>query len=225
LLERMFFNKEVIRVSGPILLTGLGKTVGLFLWSAFFSIIIGLFFAVIIYMNNKVFNFFIILYVDFFRSIPHLVLIVVIYYALPFLGINFEPYAAGVIGLTLATSSFITEYFRAGIESVSKGQIEAAHSLGFGFFKSMRIVILPQALKVVIPPLTGQLVGLFKNTALVSVVGMQELLKRSVEVMEWKTNPTPLIVVTIMYLIILLPFAQLSIYLEKRMKKWTKRTT
>jgi polar amino acid transport system permease protein len=132
-------------------------------------------------------------------------------------------YMAGIVSLSLSSSAFITEYFRSGIESVHRGQVEASRSLGFNLLQTMRLVVLPQAFRVVIPPLTGQMVGLIKATAIVSVVGLQELLKRAQEIMEWKTNPTPLVAVTIIYLIILLPLAHLSGILEKRMKKWVKK--
>jgi polar amino acid transport system permease protein len=151
------------------------------------------------------------------------VLAIFIYYALPFLGVQFEPFAAGVWSLFLSSSAFVTEYFRAGIESVNRGHVEAARSLGFSALKTMRLIILPQAIKIVIPPLTGQMVGLLKATAFISVVGMPELLKRAMEVMEWKANPTPLVTVTIIYLIVLFPLIYFSDFIEKRLGKWAKR--
>jgi polar amino acid transport system permease protein len=225
LLNRMFFNRELIGEAWPILLTGLGKTISLFLVSALLSIGIGLVMAIIRSFDNVILNAFIVVYIDFFRSIPLLVLVIVIYYALPFLGIELEAYAAGVATLSLSASAFVTEYFRSGIESVHQGQVEAARSLGFNVMQTMRLVILPQAIRVVIPPLTGQMVGLIKATAIVSVVGLQELLKRALEIMEWKTNPTPLVSVTVIYLLILLPLARFSSLLETRMKRWVKKTS
>ena len=131
------------------------------------------------------------------------------------------PFAAGVCGLFLSALAFMIEYFRAGIESVSRGHVEAARSLGLGVIQTMRFVILPLAIRVVLPPLTGHLVGLLKATAFVSVVGMPELLKRAMEIVEWKANPTPLVTITIMYLILLLPLMYGSTLLERRLARWT----
>ena len=223
LLGRMFFNRTLMSDAWGVLLTGLDKTLALFVISAAISIVVGLILAVTRSFNNIVLNTFIVAYIDFFRSIPLLALVIVVYYALPFLGIQMGAYMAGIVSLSLSSSAFVTEYFRSGIESVHRGQVEASRSLGFNLLQTMRLVILPQAFRVVIPPLTGQMVGLIKATAIVSVVGLQELLKRAQEIMEWKTNPTPLFAVTIIYLIILLPLAHLSGILEKRMKKWVKK--
>ena len=177
--------------------------------------------AIIRTLNNPIFNCAIDAFVDVFRSLPILVLVIFIYYALPFLEIHSTPFAAGVCGLFLSALAFMIEYFRAGIESVSRGHVEAARSLGLGVIQTMRFVILPLAIRVVLPPLTGHLVGLLKATAFVSVVGMPELLKRAMEIVEWKANPTPLVTITIMYLILLLPLMYGSTLLERRLARWT----
>ena len=221
MLGMMFFNRELIVETWPILLGGLENTLLIFICSAVLSVTIAPIIAIIRTLNNPIFNCAIDAFVDVFRSLPILVLVIFIYYALPFLEIHSTPWAAGVCGLFLSALAFMIEYFRAGIESVSRGHVEAARSLGLGVIQTMRFVILPLAIRVVLPPLTGHLVGLLKATAFVSVVGMPELLKRAMEIVEWKANPTPLVTITIMYLILLLPLMYGSTLLERRLARWT----
>ena len=189
MLGMMFFNRELIVETWPILLGGLENTLLIFICSAVLSVTIAPIIAIIRTLNNPIFNCAIDAFVDVFRSLPILVLVIFIYYALPFLEINSTPFAAGVCGLFLSALAFMIEYFRAGIESVSRGHVEAARSLGLGVIQTMRFVILPLAIRVVLPPLTGHLVGLLKATAFVSVVGMPELLKGPWK--SWNGRPTP----------------------------------
>ena len=207
MLGMMFFNRELIVETWPILLGGLENTLLIFICSAVLSVTIAPIIAIIRTLNNPIFNCAIDAFVDVFRSLPILVLVIFIYYALPFLEIHSTPFAAGVCGLFLSALAFMIEYFRAGIESVSRGHVEAARSLGLGVIQTMRFVILPLAIRVVLPPLT--------------VVGMPELLKRAMEIVEWKANPTPLVTITIMYLILLLPLMYGSTLLERRLARWT----
>ena len=219
-----FFNLQIMKGAWSMILSGLGNTLTLAAYSAVASILIGLVLAVIRSFRNRILNTFIIAYIDFFRSIPLIVLMVVIYYALPFLGIALGPYASGVVSLSLVYSCMEAEAFRSGIESIHRGQVEAARALGLTAFKTMRLIVLPQAIRVVIPPVTGDMVGLLKGTAVASVIALPELLKRGQEVMVWKSSPTPLIAVTLIYLIILLPFIRMTMFLERRMKRWVKST-
>lgn len=223
LLGIMFFNKQLLFEVWPLLLDGLWNSTRIFLVSALLSVTVAPVVAVIRTLDNPIFNCIIDWYVDVFRALPILVLVIFIYYALPFLEIHSSPFAAGTWGLFLSALAFMIEYFRAGIESVSRGHVEAARSLGLGVVQTMRFVVLPLATRVVLPPLTGHLVGLFKATAFVSVVGMPELLKRAMEIVEWKANPTPLVTITIIYLVILLPLMYGSTILERRLGRWTAK--
>lgn len=166
MLGMMFFNRELIVETWPILLGGLENTLLIFICSAVLSVTIAPIIAIIRTLNNPIFNCAIDAFVDVFRSLPILVLVIFIYYALPFLEIHSTPFAAGVCGLFLSALAFMIEYFRAGIESVSRGHVEAARSLGLGVIQTMRFVILPLAIRVVLPPLTGHLVGLLKGHGL-----------------------------------------------------------
>ena len=128
-----------------------------------------------------------------------IVMLLVVYSALPYTGILLSPFASGVLTLSLIEGAYMSEIFRSGIEAISAGQTEAAKSLGLGPIKTMSFIILPQAIKIVVPPYTGSLVGLMKGTALTSVVTIVELLKAARQIQAWYANPTPLLIATMIY--------------------------
>jgi polar amino acid transport system permease protein len=220
----VFFNMDVMSGKGwPSMFKAFGLTLELGFFSGVFAILSGLILAVVRSFNNKILNYFILSYINIFRALPTIVLAALVYYALPYLGVKFSGIVAGVITLGLNHGAFSSEIFRAGIESVHHGQIEAAHALGFDSLKTMKLVILPQAFRVVIPPLTGQMVALLKETAICSTIGILELMRQALIIQAWKANPTPLIVATIIYLLVLIPLTRLSRYLEMRMKYGERR--
>jgi polar amino acid transport system permease protein len=147
-----------------------------------------------------------------------IVVMVVLFFALPYTGISFGSILSTIVALSIGYGAYAAESFRAGIESVHSGQIEAARSLGLSRWQTIRMVVLPQAIPVVIPPLTGNLVAMLKETAVASVVAAPELLKRARELYTSKTNPTPLIAAAIIYLIVLVPLVRIVNMLEKRVK-------
>ena len=149
----LFFNLEMIQKAWPTLVEGFWTTLLLAVCAAIMSTIIGLLLAVFRSFNNPVLNFFIIVYVDFFRAMPIIVLMMLIYYALPFMGISLSAILSGILALGLNSSAYVSEIFRAGFLSIKKGQIEASSALGLNPIQTMRFVILPQAFRVVIPPL------------------------------------------------------------------------
>ncbi|MDY6894132.1 MAG: amino acid ABC transporter permease [Thermotogota bacterium] len=215
----VFFNFGIMNKKSWIALgTGFLRTVELGVLSLIVAFSLGLFLAVLRTINNKVITFFVILYINIFRAIPVIVLASVVYYALPYLGISFTVLIAGIVTLGLNHSAFSSEIFRAGIESIHHGQIEAAKALGFNQWKILKIVILPQAIRVVIPPLTGQGVALLKETAICSTIGILELMRQALIVQAWTANPTPLILATIIYILFLVPLTRLSRNLEKRLR-------
>jgi len=214
----LFFNLQVIQKALPTLIEGFWTTLLLAVCAAIMSTIIGLLIAVFRSFNNAVLNVFIIGYVDFFRAMPIIVLMMLIYYALPFMGIRLSAIMSGILALGLNSSAYVSEIFRAGFLSIKKGQIEAAHALGLNGLQTMRLVILPQAFRVVIPPLVGNYVASAKDTALASSISIIELLKAGLSQKSLLANPSPLIFVTVLYLIMFVPLTQFSGYLEKRMK-------
>jgi polar amino acid transport system permease protein len=162
------------------------------------------------------------IYIDVFRSIPLLVLLVLVYYALPFVGIRLSSFTSAATALTLVSCAYTAEIFRAGIEAIPKGQFEAAEAIGLGFFSSMRDVILPQAFRIVVPPLTSNCINVLKDTALASVVAMPDLLKQATQAQALSANPTPLIGAALLYLLLLLPLVRLVGYFEARHRAATR---
>ncbi|EXF93750.1 ABC transporter permease [Pseudomonas fluorescens HK44] len=218
-LIQTFFNCEVLVKSALALLKGLELTILLGLTSLLLATLFGLIIVLLRMYAPKAIRFIAICYIDLFRAIPLLVLLVLIYYALPFVGINLTPFWAATSALTLVASAYTAECFRAGIESVQKGQFEAAHALGFKWSQMMCDVVLPQALRLVIPPATGIGVSLIKDTALASVVAMPDLLKQATQAQAFYANPSPLIGAAVLYLLLLLPLVRIVSIIEERQKE------
>ena len=158
-------------------------------------------------------------YVELVRAVPVLVLILWVYYGLPIvMGISVSVFWAGVIALALSDSAFEAEIFRAGIQSIDRGQIEAADSIGLGYLDRMRYVVLPQAIRRVLPPLGNQLVYMLKMSSLVSIIGMQELTRRANELVTAEYRPLEIYTVLVLeYLLLILIVSQGVRWMERRM--------
>jgi polar amino acid transport system permease protein len=204
-----FFNVDVLVRYYPLLLQGLGRTVLLGLLSIVLGLLGGLFLALARLYAAKPFRLLAVAYIDVFRALPVLVWLVIVYYALPFLGIRFSPFSAAVFALSTVSAAYAAEIFRAGIEAIPRGQFEAADALGLHAFRRMRHVILPQAVRIVVPPLTNNSINVMKDTALASVVALPDLLKQATQAQALAANPTPLIGAAVLYLLILLPMVRL----------------
>lgn len=164
----------------PFLLSGIELTILVSLVAMAGGMAIGLLVALVRIANVPVVNPLAVLYVDFFRSTPVLAQLVWVYYALPILtGISISAFAAGSLGLSLYAGSFFSEIFRAGILSVERGQTEAALALGMNRTQAMRRVILPQAMVRMLPPIGSSLITLVKDSALVSIISVPELMRQS----------------------------------------------
>jgi polar amino acid transport system permease protein len=146
-----------------------------------------------------------------------------VYCALPYTGIRLSATVSGILALSLNSAAYVSEIFRAGILSINKGQIEAAHALGLNTVQTMRLVILPQAVKVVIPPLASNYVACAKDTAICSSISILELLKQAMTFQAVVANPTPLIAATAIYIAFLVPLTRIAGILEKRMKTNIRR--
>jgi His/Glu/Gln/Arg/opine family amino acid ABC transporter permease subunit len=218
-LTEFFFNFPKLKGNWWILRNGLGVTLMLAVISAAGSILVGLAAAILRTYNSPTLNLFLKAYIDILRSIPMIVIMVLLFFALPFTGISMGSIMSTVVALSLGYGAYTAESFRAGIESVHSGQTEAARSLGLSRWQTLRRVILPQAIPVVIPPLTGNLVSMLKDTAVASLVAAPELLKRARELYTAKTNPTPLVAAALIYLAVLIPLVRVVNMLENRRKK------
>lgn len=211
-----FFNSEVMLRALPMLMRGLINTAYL----TVASVLIGSFAGVLICIARlyapKPVRYLAVGFIDIFRALPVLVVLIVIYYALPFVGVRFDSFTSAVIALSLVLAAFTAEVFRAGIMSIPAGQFEAARALGIPFPITLYKVIIPQALKIATPPQTSNCIAIAKDTSLASVVAMPDLLKQATDAQALMANPSPLIAAAIIYLIILWPAVRVVAWLETR---------
>lgn len=213
-----FFNFDILVRSFPILMRGLSNTLLLGISSIFWGTAAGLMICLCRLYAPRPVRWMAIGYIDILRSLPILVVLILIYYALPFVGISLSSFMSATIALSMVFSAYTAELCRSGIETVPKGQFEAAAAVGLPFWTAMRLVILPQAVKVIIPPMTGNCVSVFKDTALASVVAMPDLLKQASDTQAMMANPTPLIGAALIYLAFLWPLVRVVSYFEMRAK-------
>lgn len=202
------------------LLSGFYYTVLLSLTAISISIVTGLLVALPGLSNSPVLRRMSRIYVEVVRAVPILVLILWVYYGLPQLaGIAISVFWAGVIALALSDSAFEAEIFRAGIQSINKGQYEAAHSISLSYPDTMRFVILPQAIRRILPALGNQLVYMLKMSSLVSVIGMQELTRKANELVVSEYRPLEIYTILVLeYLVLILVVSALVRRLERRLK-------
>lgn len=158
-------------------------------------------------------------YIDFFRGLPLLLLFIFIYYGLATAGLKLDALPAGVLGIALCYGAYSAEIFRAGIQAIPKGQTEAARSLGMTHTQTMRYVILPQAVKLVVPPLTNELIAMIKDTSLMSVIAVPELLFRAKEKMGVVANATPLTAAALIYIVFTIPLIRVAAQMESKRRK------
>ncbi|SFU21748.1 amino acid ABC transporter permease [Mesorhizobium sp. YR577] len=218
-----FFNADVFFAAFPALLRGLINTLALGLLAICLGIPAGMLISLLRLYAPWPIRWLAIGFIDIFRAVPVLVVLILIYFALPFVGIRLSGWVSATLAFTLVMSAYSAEIFRSGIESIPKGQFEAAHALGLSFFITLRKVVLPQAMKLVIPPTTSNCVSMFKDTSLASAVALPELLKEANDAQAFYANPTPLIGAALIYLAFLWPMVRLVNYVERRSKLPTSR--
>ena len=211
-----FLNAEIMRRSLPMLMQGLWITLQLGAASIVAALALGLALAMTRLYAAVPLRLLTRVYIDVFRSIPLLVLLIIVYYALPFVGLRLSPFVSAMTALTLVSGAYTAEIFRAGIEAIPKGQFEASAALGLSGPQTMKEVILPQAVKIVIPPLTNNSINVVKDTALASVVAMPDLLKQATQAQALAANPTPLIVAAVIYVAFLWPLVAAVSRMERR---------
>ena len=203
------------------LLSGLTTTIYISIISIIISMVLGLIVAIPSLAKNKFLTYINIGYVEIVRAVPLLVLILWIYYGLPIMtGISFSPFVSGIIALAISESAFQAEIFRAGINSIKKAQWEAGSSLGLNFFKRLRLVILPQAIKNILPAIGNQFVYVLKMSSLVSIIGIGDLTRKANELVVTTYRPLEIYTFLILeYLILILIVSFFVRKLEKNLKK------
>ena len=220
--KRSFFNPEVFRESFPEIARRFLINVQAFLLAEVFILVFALFLAVLRSLPGPVFfpiRALAVGYTDLFRGIPTILVIYILGFGAPALqlqGVPDSPFFWGVVALVLVYSAYVTEVYRAGIESVHPSQVASARSLGLTRWKALRFVVLPQAVRRVIPPLLNDFIGLQKDSALLALVGVLEAFRRSQVDTAGSFNFTPYVATALLFVVITIPLARLTDWLVAR---------
>jgi polar amino acid transport system permease protein len=212
-----FANLESLARIYPLLLQGAQVTLLLSLVTIPLAVLGGLLLAVLYSFHLRLLNPVLVVYVDALRAFPVLVLLVLIFYGLPFVGISLPAFPAAVLAIALNNSGYYGEIFRAGIETVPRGQREAARSTGLSAWQTAFSVVLPQAVRNVLAPLAGNTLELIKTTSIATAVALPELLRSARVAQESTYNPTPLTAAAVMYFVLLWPLTRVVARLERKM--------
>jgi len=210
-----FLNLDIMFKVWPLLLRGLGTTLYLCLLVIPLGLAGGLMVALLSLSRSRAIDWLAMVLVDVFRAAPPLVLLILIYSGLPFAGIRLSPTAAVCIAFFCNTSSYYGEIYRAGIDSVGRGQWEAARSTGLGTLDTLSFVVLPQAVRNVLPDLVSNTIEVVKLTSIASVVSFPELLYSADMARSLTFNSSPVVLAAIIYLVLLWPLVRLVSRLER----------
>ncbi|SEN14392.1 cystine transport system permease protein [Duganella sp. CF517] len=212
--------RALLTEAAPVMLRGAGYTVVFALASMLGGLLIGFPVAVMRILPYRVLRWPAAVYVSLMRGTPLLVQMFVIYYGLPSVGIEFTPVTAGILALSLNSGAFLSESLRGAIGAVSTGQWAASYSLGLGYWSTLRHVVLPQALRIAVPAMSNTLISLIKDTSLVSVITMTELMLSTKEVIATTFRPLPLyLAAALIYWALSLLFEALQRRAEQRLNR------
>src|SRR5436305_381299 len=211
-----FFKPNLIAQYLPSILKGVVVTIEIALAVVVCGLLLGILLAVVRSFQVKALNALIVIFVDMYRALPPLVIVLIVYFGLPNIGINIPSFAVLWLVLTLVLAAFAEEIFWAGILSVPKGQWEVARSTGFGFVGTLVYIVLPQAVRLTVPPITNRTVAITKNTALGMVIGVPETRNKATSAESVSGNATPLMMGRIAYVLLFIPVVALGRFLETR---------
>jgi His/Glu/Gln/Arg/opine family amino acid ABC transporter permease subunit len=211
-----YFNLAILARYYPVILDGFWVTCLVAALVIVVGLSVGLLLAVIRAFGQRTINVAIVGWIDLFRTLPQLVVIVILYFALPYAGLTLSPFAATVLALGAVLSAFAAEIFTAAIQSIPRGQSDSARALGLGFLATLLLVILPQAVRIAIPLLTNRTIAIIKGTALGSAVSLPEILGSAQSAMAIAANPSPLTLAAALYLLLFLPLVVASRFIERR---------
>lgn len=209
---------ELIQRALPILLMGAGVTIEITAFSVAIGFFIGLFVGIARISQFKILRIMAAVYADCIRGTPLLVQIFLIYFALPMaIGQRVEPFIAAVVACGINSGAYVSEIFRAGIQAIDVGQMEAGRSLGLTWWQTMRFIILPQAFKNILPPLGNEFIAMLKDSSLVSVIGFEELTRRGQLIIAQTYGSFEIwVTVAVLYLIMTMAISRIVAFLEKR---------
>jgi polar amino acid transport system permease protein len=211
-----FFKPELIVRYLPDILGGMMVTAEIAVLVVVAGVAFGLALALIRSLRVRLVNLLIILFADVARALPPLVLVLIVYFGLPNIGVVLPSYVVLWLVLSLLLAAFAEEIFWAGILSVRKGQWDAARSTGLTYVQALVHVILPQAVRLTVPPLTNRTIAITKNTALGTVIGVPEILNQATTAESFSFNATPLMMGAIAYLVLFVPVVLAGRYVETR---------
>ena len=212
----VFFKPELIERYFPAIMKGVVVTVEVAAAVVVTGLALGLVLAILRSFRVLPLSALIVVFADMFRALPPLVLVLLVYFGLPNVGISLPSFTVLWLVLALVLAAFAEEIFWAGILSIPKGQWEAARSTGLGFLATLTYVVLPQALRLTVPPITNRTVAITKNTALGTVIGVGEILNQATSATSFAGNATPLMMGAIAYVILFIPVVVLGRFLETR---------
>jgi polar amino acid transport system permease protein len=211
-----FLNPRLMARYWPDIAAGMLVTVEIAVAVIATGVALGLGLAILRSYRVTPVNALIVVFVDVLRALPPLVLILIVYFGLPSVGVSLSSYAVLWLVLSLVLAAFAEEIFWAGILSVRKGQWDAARSTGLGFGSTLLFVILPQAVRLTIPPLTNRTIAITKNTALGTVIGVAEIINQAQTAVSFSGNATPLTMGAAAYVIVFIPVVLLGAHIERR---------
>lgn len=211
-----FLNQAVLAKYTPLILKGAGVTVILSTLIVLAGLSLGAVLACLRAYRIRLLSFVIVIFADVLRALPPLVLILLVFFGLPNLGIVLSSFTVLFLVLTLVLAAFAEEIVWAGITSTPKGQWEAARSTGLNFTQALGYVVLPQAVRMVIPPLTNRAIAITKMTALGMVIGVPDILGQATTAQSFSANASPLTLAAFAYVVIFLPLVIASRWLETR---------
>jgi len=214
----MNFDMNLVVNSFPLLLIGAGVTIQITVLSTAIGFVIGLIVGVARISNLRLLRMLAEVYVEFFRGTPLLVQIFLFYFALPVItGQRIDPFIAAISACGINSGAYVAEIFRAGIQSIDEGQMEAGRSLGMTWLQTMRYIIVPQAFKRVIPPLGNEFIAMLKDSSLVSIIGFEELTRRGQLIIAKTYGSFEIwMSVAVIYLVMTLTISRFVAYLERR---------
>ena len=216
-----YFRADVIERYLPDIVKGFFVTIEVAVLVVLAGLLLGLLLALLRSFRFRPLNVLIVVFVDMFRALPPLVVILLFYFGLPHVGIVMSNFVVLWLVLTLVLAAFAEEIFWAGILSVAKGQWEAARSTGLGFAGTLVYVIMPQAVRLTVPPLTNRTIAITKHTALGTVIGVGEILNQATTATSFAGNATPLMMGAVAYLVLFVPVVVLGRWVETRFA-WTR---
>jgi len=209
-----FFNLPVMMGALPAMLPGFGLTVLVSLLVIVFGLTLGLALAILRSLQLRGVNGLVTFYVDVFRTLPQLVIIIFLYFGMPYMGVTLSPLVTTVLALGAVLSAFACEIFVSCMQALPKGQTDAARALGFGPLRTLFMIVLPQAIRMAVPLLTNRAISISKGTALGTAVSLPETLGQAQSYMSIVANPSPLTLAAGFYLLLFIPLVILSRWLE-----------